>query len=112
MFEKLRAFFERDVAITDEQFEFIKTLFVPKKVNKGEFLLREGEMSKYSVFVASGCLRTYTIEIAEKSTFSNFRLKIGGRETSALGGMFLLSVLLRLLKILKFFLQKSIPFKN
>jgi len=72
MFEKLRAFFERDVAITDEQFEFIKTLFVPKKVNKGEFLLREGEMSKYSVFVASGCLRTYTIDNSGKEHILQF----------------------------------------
>jgi hypothetical protein len=35
MFEKLRSFFERSFPVTDEQFEFIKTLFVPKKVNKG-----------------------------------------------------------------------------
>jgi CRP-like cAMP-binding protein len=62
MFEKLREFFERSLLITDEQFEFIKTLFVPRKVRKGEFLLREGEITKYSIFVASGCLRTYTID--------------------------------------------------
>jgi len=62
MFEKLYSFLSQHVPITDEQFEYIRTLFVPKKVNKGEFLLREGEMTKYSVFVASGCLRTYTID--------------------------------------------------
>jgi len=62
MHEKLRSFFERQFPVTDEQFEFIKTLFTPKKVKKGEFLLREGEMSRYSIFVASGCLRTYTID--------------------------------------------------
>src|SRR5678815_155628 len=62
MLEKLRAFFERSFPVTDEQFEFIKTMFIPKKVKKGEFLLREGEMTRYSIFVASGCLRTYTID--------------------------------------------------
>jgi CRP-like cAMP-binding protein len=62
MIEKLRSFFERTFPVTDEQFEFIKTLFIPKKVKKGEFLLREGEMSRYSIFVASGCLRTYIID--------------------------------------------------
>ena len=72
MFEKLRKFFERSLPITDEQFEFIKALFVPKKVNKGEFLLREGEMTKYSVFVASGCLRTYTIDDKGKEHILQF----------------------------------------
>jgi len=62
MFEKLRQFFERSLPITDEQFELIKTLFVPRKVRKGEFLLREGEITRYSIFVASGCLRTYIID--------------------------------------------------
>lgn len=62
MIEKLRSFFERSFPVTDEQFEFIKTMFIPKKVKKGEFLLREGEMTRYSIFVASGCLRTYTID--------------------------------------------------
>ena len=62
MIEKLRSFFERSFPVTDEQFEFIKTMFIPKKVKKGEFLLREGEMTRYSILVASGCLRTYTID--------------------------------------------------
>ena len=72
MFEKLRSFFERSFPVTDEQFEFIKTLFVPKKVHKGEFLLREGEMTKYSIFVASGCLRTYTIDNSGKEHILQF----------------------------------------
>ncbi len=62
MHEKLRSFLERQFPVSDEQFEFIKTLFIPKKARKGEFLLREGEMTRYSIFVASGCLRTYTID--------------------------------------------------
>lgn len=75
MFEKLRTFFERRIPITDEQFEFIKTLFIPKKVNKGEFLLREGEMTKYSIFVASGCLRTYTIDHNGKEHILQFSIE-------------------------------------
>ncbi|HYV53640.1 MAG TPA: Crp/Fnr family transcriptional regulator [Chitinophagaceae bacterium] len=62
MHEKLRSFLEHQFPVTDEQFEFIKALFIPKKVSKGDFLLREGEMTRYSIFVASGCLRTYTID--------------------------------------------------
>ena len=62
IFEKLRAFLERSVSVTDEQFELIKPLFSPRKVKKGHLLLHEGDMTKHDVFVASGCLRTYTID--------------------------------------------------
>jgi CRP-like cAMP-binding protein len=62
IFEKLRAFFERSVPITDEQFELIKTFFSPRKIKKGHLLLHEGDMTKNDIFVASGCLRTYTID--------------------------------------------------
>jgi len=72
MIEKLRSFFERSFPITDEQFEFIKTMFIAKKVKKGEFLLREGEMTRYSIFVASGCLRTYTIDDSGKEHILQF----------------------------------------
>jgi len=72
MLEKLRAFFERQFPVTDEQFEFIKTQFIPKKVKKGEFLLREGDITRYSIFVASGCLRTYTIDDTGKEHILQF----------------------------------------
>ena len=73
MFEKLQSFFERKgFLVTDEQFEFIKALFIPKKVQKGEFLLRAGDMAKYGMFVASGCLRTYTIDNKGKEHILQF----------------------------------------
>lgn len=75
MFEKIRAYFERSVPITDEQFEFIKTQFAPRKVKKGEFLVREGEISKFGIFVASGCLRTYTIDGTGKEHILQFSVE-------------------------------------
>ena len=75
MFEKLRAFFERHIPITDEQFEFLKTQFIPKKVKKHEFLIREGEVAKYGIFVAAGCLRTYTIDNKGKEHIIQFSIE-------------------------------------
>ena len=75
MFEQLRAFFERSVPITDEQFEMVKAQFIPKKVKKNEFLLREGEVAKYGIFVASGCLRTYTIDDKGKEHILQFSIE-------------------------------------
>ena len=72
MHEKLRSFLERQFPVTDEQFEFIKALFIPKKVRKGDFLLREGETARYSIFVSSGCLCTYTIDDTGKEHILQF----------------------------------------
>jgi CRP/FNR family transcriptional regulator, anaerobic regulatory protein len=72
MIEKLRSFLERHIPITEQQFVFIKTLFQSKKVKKGEFLLREGERAKYGIFVASGCLRTFTIDDKGKEHILQF----------------------------------------
>ncbi|HET6539950.1 MAG TPA: Crp/Fnr family transcriptional regulator [Chryseolinea sp.] len=73
MFEKLHSFFERKgFLVADEQFEFIKALFIPKKVKKGEFLLRAGDKAMYGMFVASGCLRTYTIDNKGKEHILQF----------------------------------------
>jgi CRP-like cAMP-binding protein len=72
MFEKLHSFFKRHFPLSDEQFAFVKTLFIPKKVKKGDFLLREGETAKYGMFVASGCLRTYIIDERGKEHILQF----------------------------------------
>src|SRR5688572_12591258 len=75
MFEKLRAFFERSVALTDEQFEYIKSQFTPRKVKKHEILMRAGEICKFGIFVASGCLRTYTIDDKGKEHILQFSVE-------------------------------------
>jgi len=62
MFEKLRAYFDTKIDLTDEQFEIMRNAFTPKKLKKGEFLQREGEWAKYGAFVVSVCLRSYVID--------------------------------------------------
>ena len=75
MFEKLRAFIERNIPLTDEQFEFLKTQFIPRQVKKHEFLLRAGEVVKHGIFVASGCLRNYTIDDKGKEHILQFSVE-------------------------------------
>jgi len=72
MFERLHSFLKRHIPITDDQFALIKTEFTPKSVRKGEFLLREGDIAKYTIFVESGCLRTYTIDDKGKEHIIQF----------------------------------------
>ncbi|HRE50753.1 MAG TPA: Crp/Fnr family transcriptional regulator [Flavitalea sp.] len=62
MFEFLRKKVGETIAITEEEFDFCKTLFIPKKLRKKQYLLQEGDASAYTAFVEKGMLRTYSID--------------------------------------------------
>ena len=72
MFEKLRAYCERQAHFTEEEYALMEQVFVPRTLKKGEFLLREGEVSKYGVFVTRGCLRSYTVDNKGKEHIIQF----------------------------------------
>ncbi len=62
MFELLSKSFKEKTSISDEEFEFAKTLFLPKKLRKKQYLLQDGDVCKYTAFVEKGILRTFTID--------------------------------------------------
>jgi CRP-like cAMP-binding protein len=62
MFELLLEKIREHVVITDEEFDFCKTLFIPKKLRKRQYLLQEGDVNKYTSFVEKGMLRTYSVD--------------------------------------------------
>lgn len=72
MFEPLLEYFKQRFSLTKEETEIIYSVFLPKKLRKGEFLLREGEISKYGAFVAKGFLRSYVIDNKGKEHIIQF----------------------------------------
>src|SRR5215204_4357686 len=62
MFELLHKTIASIVPITKEEFDYCKTLFVPKKLRKRRYFLQEGDVCKYQAFVEKGILRSYTID--------------------------------------------------
>jgi CRP-like cAMP-binding protein len=72
MFEVLRKYLERHNHVTDEEFEFIQTVFVPKHLKRGEFMLREGEIARCAAFVAQGFLRSYAVDEKGKEHIIQF----------------------------------------
>jgi CRP-like cAMP-binding protein len=62
MYELLYKKISETISITDEEFEFCKTLFIPKKLRKRQYLLQEGDVNKHTAFVSKGLLRSYTID--------------------------------------------------
>ncbi len=62
MFEFLHKKVNETINITNEEFEYAKTLFLPKKLRKKRFLLEEGEACQYTTFVEKGLLRSFTVD--------------------------------------------------
>ncbi len=59
MFELLHKKFSEIIDLSEEEFEYAKTLFIPKKLKKKRILIEAGEICKYTVFVEKGLLRSY-----------------------------------------------------
>jgi len=62
MFDLLYKKINEKTTLTPEQFELCKPFFTQKKLRKRQFILNEGDVSKYNIFVAKGLLRSYTID--------------------------------------------------
>ena len=73
MIDALRNYLEeKKVNLTNEEFTFWSSLFISKKIKRNEFLLREGEVCRYSAFVVKGCLRLYTVDSKGKEHIMQF----------------------------------------
>jgi CRP-like cAMP-binding protein len=62
MFEVLRQKITEKITLTEEEFDFCKSLFKPKKLRRRQYLLQEGDVCVYQAFVEKGMLRSYTID--------------------------------------------------
>lgn len=62
MFEQLFKSITEVVDLTDEEFDYCKSQFLPKKLRKRQYLLQEGDICKYTVFVEKGLLRSFTVD--------------------------------------------------
>src|SRR5829696_1082648 len=62
MFDLLHKKIRADVQISEKEFDYFKTLFLPKKLRKRQYLLQEGEVCKYQAFVEKGILRSYNVD--------------------------------------------------
>jgi CRP-like cAMP-binding protein len=62
MFDLLFQKFDEKVQLTAEEKELAKTFFLPKRLRKRQYLLQEGDVSKYVAFVEKGILRSYTVD--------------------------------------------------
>jgi len=71
-FEVLRAYFESKGAISGQEFDFMKSVFLPRTFAVGEYLQRAGEPASHAAFVTAGCLRSYVIDAKGKEHVVQF----------------------------------------
>jgi CRP-like cAMP-binding protein len=50
------------ITLTDTEKELLRSVLVPKSVRKRQYLLQAGDICRHAIFVAKGCLRSYTID--------------------------------------------------
>ncbi len=62
MFEFLHKKVNETINITEEEFDYAKTLFIPKKLRKKRFLLQDGDICMFTAFLEKGLLRSYSID--------------------------------------------------
>jgi len=62
IFEIFKQYTKRHVELTNQEFERIESACTYKKLRKQQYLLQEGDVWKFHAFVASGCLRTYSVD--------------------------------------------------
>jgi CRP-like cAMP-binding protein len=62
MYHILYKHFNKYVALSEDEFEICKSLFQHKKLRKHQYILQNGDISRYETFILKGCTRTYEVD--------------------------------------------------
>lgn len=61
MFTAFETYIKEHVEVTDNDINLMRSVAIEKKLRRKEFLLHQGEICRYKIFIAKGLLRTYAI---------------------------------------------------
>jgi CRP-like cAMP-binding protein len=62
MFEVLFSKVEEKINLTEAEKEICRSLFIPKKLRKRQYILQQDDICKNLIFVENGLLRSYSID--------------------------------------------------
>lgn len=60
MFPEFKDYIKDQANLSDEQMELMRSLAIEKTLRRKEFLLRQGEVCRYKIFITKGLLRTFS----------------------------------------------------
>ena len=75
MWDSLVKNLSKYVILTDEETAIIKSVFNFKKFRKHQYILQEGEVSRYETFVCNGVTRTYEVDAKGQEHIVQFGLE-------------------------------------
>ncbi|RFM33453.1 Crp/Fnr family transcriptional regulator [Chitinophaga silvisoli] len=70
--DRLRKHIEQITPLTDEEFDYVRTFFTLKKVRKNQYLIHEGDDTKYEYLVLSGIYKVFFVDNAGKEYIVQF----------------------------------------
>lgn len=50
------------ITLTEVERQLLRSVLIPKSLRKGQCLLQAGDICQHAIFVADGCLRSYTVD--------------------------------------------------
>ena len=62
MWEPLIRNFNRFVILSTDDITIIQSLFIPKKFRKRQYILQQGDISRWETYVVTGLTRTYEVD--------------------------------------------------
>jgi len=72
VFAVLRAYLEARAEFSEDDFNYIRGVFLHRRLESGEFLQQAGDVTRHAAFVATGCLRNYVIDPKGKEHIVQF----------------------------------------
>ena len=60
--QPLIEYFNRHLPLDEREVAIVEQSFFERKIKRRQFILQEGDISKVSTFVVSGCFRTYMVD--------------------------------------------------
>lgn len=75
LYDSLKRRIKKDVQVSEAELETICSYFKPRKVDKSEFLLVQGNTCQFEGFVLEGCFRIFTIDAEGNENTLYFAVK-------------------------------------
>ncbi|HMQ49327.1 MAG TPA: Crp/Fnr family transcriptional regulator [Saprospiraceae bacterium] len=60
--EPLIAYFEKLLPLTEKEKSYLEEVFKERKISRRQYILQEGDVSKFNSFVVEGCFRMYFVD--------------------------------------------------
>ncbi|NUY80330.1 Crp/Fnr family transcriptional regulator [Flavobacterium sp. MAH-1] len=62
MFQAFKNYISDHIQVSDDDFDFIESFAVFRKLRKKQYLLQQGDVCRYNCFIAKGLMRTYSVD--------------------------------------------------